>query len=196
MNARRLNFALLASLLAAVAASLLVAAAFHFGDWGRPAPSQALLELRLAPDASLAPRLQRWSEREDAPAWELLVRALAHERLALRDAARDVLSARLDRWSLLPVAESSRRAGDLARELRLQAGQLPADVRPFAADVVARLLMTPGDSLVDDCVAALRLLGPDPRREVTRPLVDSTSPSRSGNDSDSIRTAGQDRARK
>ena len=110
MNARRLNFALLASFLATVFAVSLVGAVFHFVNGGRPTPDQALAELRLAADTSLADRLRRLTEQGDAPAVELLVRALAHERAALRRAAREVIGERLDRWSLLSRPEASQRA--------------------------------------------------------------------------------------
>lgn len=218
MKVRRLNLTLLASLLATVAAVCLVASVIHFLSGKGVPPERAISELRLTTDALLEPQLRSRTRDDDDRALELLTIACTSERTALRNAARQVLSEKLDRWSLLPPAEAARRAALLARHLREHANHIPDDLQPFATDVVTRLLLIPSESpsdsstaantdpLVDDCVAALRRLGGRDRTSVTSdpvaskpltpPPADFDSPNRLETDSDSTRTAGKVPARK
>ena len=101
----------------------------------------------------------------DPDAWlELIVSATGDSRGSVAAAAEAELQANVEQWSLLSPAESSGRAGKLARLLADHAPHLPADRRDAAHGIAQRLITWPLDGrqvdaakLIADCQQVLLL---------------------------------------
>jgi hypothetical protein len=90
------------------------------------------------------------------------VRLLASERDCEAESAEAALREQVDRWRLLPRAESQPRVLHLAKVLSSQAASLPPRRRRYAADLATRLLLWPAadaagaEELLTHCERTLR----------------------------------------
>lgn len=170
--------AILASMLAAGGVALR-----YFRLIERDRPIRTLAEIQSAPDDQLDARLRSATESDDEASQSLVILALAHDRPALRRAARELLAERLDRWRLLSASESTERVERLALLLGQSIDRLPEDSRPAAVDIATQILLWPveisadaddrSEQLVAQCVKILRSAGStraldDPRASITR----------------------------
>ena len=129
--------------------------------------SDATLAIKLAPDEQLPALLPTLVSLEERPQVDFLAGLLRDERPAVRQAARETLAARFERWSTLPPTKSQDLVAALAKKIAAIAVKLPEDSRPFAAELTTRIMLWPveldtrlDEQIVADCQKALRDIGP------------------------------------
>lgn len=145
-----------------VLGGLLVARRAGDALWRRHYASQIAATWETAPADALDSSMLRL-RLLGKPGWELLVKALAHSRPEVQQAARQHLTLELDAWRELDSAESSRRVDQFSEQLHDVLPQLSIAGRRYAGTLATEMLVWPLDSeqvdplqVVMRCEAILR----------------------------------------
>ncbi len=122
-------------------------------------------ELSTLGDDELLPQMRRIVELGDEGV-VTVVQRLASKRESEAEAAQLALAEAVDRWRLMPRAESAPRVIGLARALGESTEPLPPSSRRFLGDLAGQLLLWPvedssqAEELVEWCEAALSRASP------------------------------------